>query len=119
MAERSAVAAKTTGSIPAFRPRLYMPAVDSHLVVLFPGEIMRCKVHRVVDANRVLVEITGQPMSKTHQYRKGDVTGARRRIAYGLDSWEALDDRDFLANRSPADPAPAEKVKVKRKRTVA
>jgi hypothetical protein len=93
----------------------YTPTVGGWLTVYLPGEVMRCEVVKLVDANRVLIEITGQPMSKSHQYRKGDRTGARRRIAYGRDVWEALDDRDFLANRSPVEPFVVEEEKPKRK----
>lgn len=81
-----------------------MPEIDGFLTVTFPGEVMRCRVDRVVDQDRAIVEIVGTPMSKSHQYRMGDKPGVRRRTAYGKDIWEALDDRDFLANRSPAEP---------------
>lgn len=93
----------------------YVPSVGSHLVVRLPGEIMRCVVERVVDANRVIIEIDAVPMSRSHQYRLGDRTGARRKVEHGRDVWEALDDRDFIANRSPTelvavvDPLPATK----------
>lgn len=84
----------------------YVPSVGSHLVVRLPGEIMRCVVERIVDANRVIIEIDAVPMSRSHQYRLGDRTGARRKVEHGHDVWEALDDRDFIANRSPTEPVP-------------
>jgi hypothetical protein len=83
----------------------YVPSIGSHLVVRLPGEIMRCVVESVVDANRVIIEIDAVPMSRSHQYRQGDKTGARRKVEHGRDVWEALDDRDFIANRSPTEPA--------------
>jgi hypothetical protein len=73
--------------------------VGSHLVVHLPGEIMRCRVERVVDANSVIVEIDGVPLAKSHHFRKGDKTGARRRRQDGMDVWEALEDRWFLASQ--------------------
>ena len=77
--------------------------VDQYITVHLPGEIMQCLVVEIVDANRAIIEIDGQPMAKTHQYRKGDRTGVRRRRQYGMDIWEAIDDRDFIANRSPTE----------------
>lgn len=100
----------------------YAPAVDSNLTVRLPGEFMRCKVVKAVDRNRVVIEISGVPVSKLHVYRKGDVTGARRRVEYGRDVWEALDDRDFLADRSPLDvvePKPEVKAAPKKRKAVA
>lgn len=82
----------------------FSPAVGGFLTVRLPGEVMRCLVDQVVDRDRVIIEIDGVPMSKAHSYRKGDKTGARRRTEHGRDIWEALDDRDFLANRSPSEP---------------
>ena len=83
-----------------------MPAVGSHLTVRLPGEMMRCLVDRVIDEDRVIIEIDGVPMARTHHYRQGDKTGARRRLEYGAYLWEALDDRDFFANRSPTEFVP-------------
>lgn len=97
------VTARTRPVLPPI-PRGFMPAVGGDLTVQFPGERMRCQVERIIDDDRVIIAITSVPMSKTHQYRMGDKTGARRRTEYGRDVWEALDDRDFLANRSPNEP---------------
>jgi hypothetical protein len=83
-----------------------MPVVGSMITVRLPGEIMRCRVDRIIDDNRVIIEINSAPMSRSHQYRMGDNTGARRRLEYGQYIWEALDDRDFIANRSPTEPVP-------------
>ena len=77
------------------------PVVGTQLTVKLPGEILRCVVDSVIDDDRVIVEIASVPMARTHHYRFGDKTGARRRMEYGTYFWEALDDRDFIANRSP------------------
>lgn len=84
----------------------YVPSVGSQLVVRLPGEMMRCLVESVVDDDRVIIAIDAVPMSRSHQYRMGDRTGARRKVEFGKDVWEALDDRDFIANRSPTEPIP-------------
>ena len=41
---------------------LIRPKVGGLLVVHLPGEIMRCRVDRVIDANSVIIEIDGTPM---------------------------------------------------------
>ena len=83
---------------------------------MLPGETMRCQVERVIDVDSVIVEISGMPMSKSHFFRKGDKSGVRRRVENGRDVWEAMDDRDFLAGRSPNVPPPAEEPKRQRKK---
>jgi hypothetical protein len=85
-----------------------MPRVGGRIVVQLPGEVMQCEVVKFVDADRVVVEVSSEPMSRRHQYRKGDKIGARRRIdtLTGTDLWDALDDRDFIANRSPFEMKP-------------
>lgn len=90
-----------------FRPgQNFRPEVGKHLTVTFPGEIIRCRVEREIDQDRAIVEIEAMPMAKTHMYRKGDKVGVQRRMENGQDIWEALDDRDFIAGRSPNVPPP-------------
>lgn len=86
---------------------MYIPAVDSHLTVTLPGEIMRCCVVNVVNRNTVMVEL-GQPFSKVHQWRKGDIVGVRRKANSLGEIWEAEDDRVILRAEEPeiAPPAP-------------
>jgi len=103
-----------------FEPsRQFVPEIGSHLTVQLPGEVMRCRVDQVIDTDTVIVEIDSMPMAKTHLFRIGDKTGARRRSENGRDVWEALSDRDFLAGRSPNVPPepekPAARAKPKRK----
>ena len=107
-----------------FRPgQNFRPEIGGYLTVTFPGEIMRCRVEREIDQDRAIVEIEAVPMSKTHLYRKGDKVGVQRRVENGQDIWEALDDRDFIAGRSPNVPPPppavVEPEKPKRKRKAA
>lgn len=109
------MATAASASVPAaVKSAPYAPTIGSFLTVSFPGERMRCRVDRLVDKDRVIIEVSSVPISKAHQYRIGDKTGARRRREHGHDIWEALDDRDFLANRSPAEPLPPEPPAVKK-----
>lgn len=84
------------------------PTVDQNLTVHLPGEIMQAVVVQVVDRDRVVVELDSTPMSRSHTYRKGDRPGARRRQQHGIDIWEVVDDRSFIANMSPNEFRPAE-----------
>lgn len=93
----------------------FVPEIGGFLIVQFPGEVLRCQVNRVVSPTLCIVEITSVPMAKSHQYRKGDKPGVRMRMEYGKQVWEAVDDRDFLANRSPNEPLPLPDAKAKRK----
>ena len=90
--------------------------------MLIKGEADVCVtslLHVDPDTDTVIVEIDSMPMAKTHLFRIGDKTGARRRSENGRDVWEALSDRDFLAGRSPNVPPepekPAARAKPKRK----
>lgn len=58
------------------------------------GEVMRCPVRRVIDADTALLELTGVPMSRNHSFKQGDFVGARRQHAMsGRDEWKAVDPR--------------------------
>jgi hypothetical protein len=91
---------------------MFSPRADDNLTVTLPGETMRAKVKRVVDRNTVFVEI-GQPMTRSHNYRLGDLVACRRTPGVLGETWQALDDR-VLFNRPVAPepeikPAPAAK----------
>lgn len=94
----------------------FVPEVDSFLTVQLPGEVMRCRVDRVIDDDTVIVEISSVPMSRQHLFRKGDKTGGRRRVENGRDVWEALEDRFFIKGLSPTVPPEPAPVKTKKGR---
>jgi hypothetical protein len=71
---------------------IYIPAPGSQLVVNLPNETMRAKVTKVVNRDLVLVEI-GQPLVRTHHYRKGDIIACRREWGELGEYWEAVDSR--------------------------
>lgn len=57
---------------------MFMPELDGPLTVELPAERARVIVRAVVDKNTVIVELTGAPMSKDHQWKKGDFITCRR-----------------------------------------
>ena len=91
----------------------WMPREGDFVVVTMPGEMMRCEVVRLVDRDRIMAKVLDAPVSKVHLFRKDDVIGVRRTMQFGRVIWEALDDRDFLANRSPNEPPKPEVAKRK------
>jgi hypothetical protein len=106
------VAPRAVAPKPIVAPR-FTPVVDGFLTVHLPGEVMRCRVDRVIRPNVVIVEIDGVPMSKSHHYRKGDKAGAVRKAEFGREVWVAMDDREFIAHGTP-EMAPEPSVLVKR-----
>lgn len=73
---------------------MFVPEVDTLLVVHLPGEITRATVRRVVNDNTVLAELTGMPMAKSHNYRLGDLVAARRvRGTFGGEHWQSVETR--------------------------
>jgi hypothetical protein len=78
----------------------FVPKVDSFLVVLLPGESIRCPVRRVFDEDTVIVEIDRPPISKMHTFAMNDHVGVRRKLDnQGREIWQAQRDREFLAEQ--------------------
>lgn len=78
----------------------YIPQPGAQLTVTLPGEVMRAMVTRLIDRNTVLVEI-GQPMAKSHNYRKDDIVACRRKFGDLGEFWEAFDDRIPIESIQP------------------
>lgn len=78
----------------------YMPRVDDYLVVLMPGETMRCPVKKIISEDAVLFHTDTVPMAKSHSFEFDKMYGARRRVRNGRDVWEAQKDRDFLEEQT-------------------
>lgn len=89
---------------------MFVPEVGKPLTVTLPGELMRAIVKRVLNRNTAFVEI-GQPMTRSHNYRKGDLVACKRKRQELGEIWEALDDR-----ATAPEPPPPEPAKPKRKR---
>ena len=90
---------------------MFIPVQGSEITVALPGEKLRVNVVRVINAHAIVVEITSQPMTKGHMFRRGDVVGCKR-VHNGLEEvWQAMDDRQFL-NVAPKAVAAKRKKKV-------
>lgn len=98
---------------------VFVPRVDTYLTIDLPGERTRALVKRVVDTDTVIVELTSQPMSKTHQYRVRDLIPVRRghpgeMAAPGSpEIWVAVEMRATLPAEFQAPPPPIKKTPIK------
>jgi hypothetical protein len=102
---------------------MYVPREGTSLVVDLPGERLQATVHKVVDHNIVIAELTGQPLMKSHSYRKGDFVAVQRRRNVLGETWDAIEDRVLhrgaevvtkAAERVAAEARPKPKSKPKR-----
>jgi hypothetical protein len=71
---------------------IFIPRVDESLNVTLPGEILRAIVTKVVNINTCIVEI-GQPMTRSHSFRLGDLVACRRTPGVLGETWQAIEDR--------------------------
>lgn len=101
---------------------IYLPRVGTDLTVLLPGELLRARVTKVVDRNLVFVEI-GQPMTKGHSFRLGDLVACRRTPGVLGETWQAIENRPNASIEPPPERKPdaqlAEKPVPKAKKRVA
>ncbi len=106
MASRPAASPQISPELPplAYATPGPAPVDDQMLVVDLPGERLRCRVIAVADHDHAVVEISSQPMAKSHSYRKGDTVAVERQLTDLGEIWEAMDER-LLAMRSRAEKA--------------
>lgn len=90
---------------------IFIPRVESQLNVTLPGEILRAIVTKVLNINTVVVEI-GQPMTRSHSFRLGDLVACRRTPGVLGETWQAIEDRPTapdpatLLQAKPAEKSP-------------
>jgi len=57
---------------------MFMPKVGQNMVVELPGERLLVTVAKVVSPDIVIIEITSQPLAKSHQHKKGEYVPVER-----------------------------------------
>lgn len=67
----------------------FVPKVDAYLTIALPGELLRGQVLKVVSDDSVIVEISTEPLAKSHNYKFRDVIICRRKIGMFGEDWEA------------------------------
>jgi hypothetical protein len=68
----------------------YHPQEDQYLVIQLPNERLRAMIRRVVTDDAVIVEITSVPLSRTHNYKKGDYVACRREKSDLGEAWASV-----------------------------
>lgn len=66
-----------TDSFPVVTP-MFMPKNGQNMVVELPGERLLATVAKIVSPDIVIVELTAQPMARTHQHKKGEYVPVER-----------------------------------------
>ena len=77
----------------------FIPQVDGYVVIQMPGETMRCPIKNVIDPDTIIVQIDKPPISRVHNFQFEAMVGVRRRVVNGRETWEAQQDKDFLAEQ--------------------
>lgn len=86
---------------------MWIPAVDSFITIDLPGERLRAQVQKIVDEDTVIVEVTSQPMAKSHSYKFKDIIACRRQTGEFNEIWRVVEERKTLVVPPPK-PKPIE-----------
>lgn len=68
----------------------FLPKIDQTLLVDLPGERLLTTVKRVSPPDMAIVELSNQPLAKSHSYKKGDLVPVRRTPDMLGEKWEAI-----------------------------
>jgi hypothetical protein len=71
----------------------FHPAEDGYLIVQLPNEKLRAVIRRVVTDDAVIVEITSLPLTRLHNYQRGDYVACRRKDTALGEIWEAVSEQ--------------------------
>ena len=81
----------------------FVPAVGATITVTLPGEMLRVPVERVLSDDRLVFKVDGQPLTRSHSFRRGDI-GVAKRISGPLGEQWTCDE----PYREPPEPLPAD-----------
>jgi hypothetical protein len=79
---------ETENAFSQSRSRLVMPEVGHTITVTLPGEIMRAVVVSIKDNDHIVCRL-GQPMAKSHHFRKDQEVVFHRAQGMTREFWEA------------------------------
>lgn len=68
----------------------FLPKVNEALVVDLPGEKIPATVRRVVSKDMAIVELTNQPLAKSHTYKLRELVPVRRTEGMLGETWQAV-----------------------------
>lgn len=75
---------------------MYKPTIDTYLTIDLPGEKLRAVVRKILTPNKVVIELTGCPLAKSHQYKKDDFVACKRTQGIFGETWEAIESKPNL-----------------------
>lgn len=85
---------------PAQLPRMsnprYEPHVGEEITIELPDERTRASIESVVSPTHCLARLLRYPVSKSHQYRKGDLIACKHEtLGMGISGWRVMSQREL------------------------
>ncbi len=78
----------------------FLPRGGEQLVVDLPGEKIPATVRKVVSKDTAIVELTNQPLAKSHTYKLRELVPVRRTAGMLGETWQAITQTELnLAER--------------------
>lgn len=75
---------------------MFTPIIDSYLTIDLPGEKLRALVKKVINNNKIILQLTNQPLAKSHTYRKDDFVACIRKEGMFGEMWEVVESKPSL-----------------------
>lgn len=75
---------------------MFIPTIDTYLTIDLPGEKLRALVRKVLNKNKIVLELTSVPLAKSHAYKKGDLIACKRVQGMFGEVWEVIESRPSL-----------------------
>lgn len=75
---------------------MFQPTIDTYLIIELPGEKLRALVRRVLNKNKIVLQLTNVPLAKSHTYKKDDFVACKRVQGMFGESWEAIESKPTL-----------------------
>lgn len=74
----------------------FIPALETFLTIDLPGEKLRALVKKVLDKNKIILQLTSVPLAKSHNYQKDDFVACKRVQGIFGEMWEVIESRPSL-----------------------
>lgn len=82
----------------------FLPKVDQPLIIDLPGEKLPATVKRVVNKDTAIVELTNQPLAKSHTYKFRELVPVRRTPGMLGETWQAVSAHELKMAEKKAKP---------------
>lgn len=89
-------------SLPAMKGSRYEPKVGDTITVELPDERARATIEGLVSDTAVTARLLNFPVSRSHNYKKGDLIACRlRKSNIGINGWHVVPERELQAAQEP------------------